>query len=64
MVQKNEKPDSTLAIVGLILTIVGVLPGLWAIIAGPKYRTSGIIQLIFSIVSFPLVLYRSCNYCP
>ena len=55
MNKKTVKPDSTLAIVGLILTILGVLPGLWAIIAGPKYRTAGIIQLVFTLISFPLM---------
>ena len=56
MAKKEMKPDKTLAIVGLVLTILNVLPGLWAILAGPKYRTQGILQLVLSIVSIPLML--------
>ena len=55
MAKKEIKPDKTLAIVGLVLTILNVLPGLWAILAGPKYRTQGILQLVLSIVSIPLM---------
>lgn len=55
MAVKKQKPDKTFAIVGLVLTILGVLPGLWAIISGGRYRKSGIIQLVFWVISFPLM---------
>ncbi len=48
---QTDKPDQTIAIVGLIATILGILPGLWTIIAGPKYRTQGIVQLALYLVS-------------
>ena len=49
------KDDKTLAIVGLILNIV-ILPGLGTLIGGGKSRqTTGIIQLVLSIISIPLM---------
>ncbi len=52
----NQQPDQTIAIVGLIATILGILPGLWAIIAGPEYRTQGIVQLALYIVSLVTII--------
>ena len=51
-----KKPDKSLAIVGLVLTILGVFPGLWAIISSKKHQTNGIIQLIMYVVGIPLCL--------
>ncbi len=54
-VYNKPQPDRTLAIVGLIATILGIFPGLWAIIAGPKYRTQGIVQLALYIVGLATI---------
>jgi len=50
-----EKIDKNIAIVGLILNIV-ILPGLGTLIGGgEKYRTSGIWQLVLTIIGIPLI---------
>ena len=53
MATKKKKPDQGLAIVGLILNIL-ILPGLGTLIGGGK-TSHGVLQLVFSIVSIPLM---------